>query len=143
MSLNVTYDPQNIFAKILSGGIPSAKVYEDDRTLSFMDAFPQSRGHTLVIPKVAACNLFDIAPADLQDLIVKTQTVARAVRDALRPDGIRIIQFNGEAAGQTVYHLHFHIIPKWDATAIKSHASGEMADMGELKTLAEQIKARL
>lgn len=85
MSLSAQYDPKNIFAKILSGDIPSARVYEDDRILSFMDAFPQSRGHTLVIPKVQACNLFDIAPHDLQNLIVKTQEIGRAVRDALKP----------------------------------------------------------
>ena len=142
MSLFAQYDPKNIFAKILSGDIPSVKVYEDERTLSFMDAFPQSKGHTLVIPKVPACNLFDIAPADLQDLIVKTQIIGRAVRDALQPDGIRIAQFNGEPAGQTIFHIHFHIIPIWDDTPLGKHV-GEMADMNELKDLAAQIKAKL
>ena len=142
MSLSAQYDPKNIFAKILSGDIPSVKVYEDERTLSFMDAFPQSKGHTLVIPKVPACNLFDIAPADLQDLIVKTQIIGRAVRDALQPDGIRIAQFNGEPAGQTIFHIHFHIIPIWDDTPLGKHV-GEMADMNELKDLAAQIKAKL
>lgn len=143
MSLSAQYDAKNIFAKILSGDIPSVKVYEDDRTLSFMDVFPQSKGHTLVIPKVQACNLFDIAPDDLQDLIVKTQTVGRAVRDALKPDGIRIAQFNGEPAGQTVFHIHFHIIPVWGDAPLGKHAGGEMADMNELKALAAQIKAKL
>ncbi len=143
MSLSVQYDPKNIFAKILSGDIPSVKVYEDDRTLSFMDVFPQSKGHTLVIPKVQACNLFDITPDDLQDLIVKTQTIGRAVRDALKPDGIRIAQFNGEPAGQTVFHIHFHIIPIWADTPLGRHAGGEMADMNELNALAAQIKAKL
>jgi len=142
MSLQVTYDAQNIFAKILSGAIPSAKVYEDDRTLSFMDAFPQSKGHTLVIPKVDACNLFDVPPADLQNLIVQTQAIARAVRDALEPDGVRIMQFNGEAAGQTVYHIHFHIIPMWDGQPLDRHGGG-MADMAELNALAAQIRAKL
>ena len=143
MSLSAQYDPKNIFAKILSGDIPSVKVYEDDRTLSFMDVFPQSKGHTLVIPKVQACNLFDIAPDDLQDLIVKTQTIGRAVRDALKPDGIRIAQFNGEPAGQTVFHIHFHIIPIWADAPLGRHAGGEMADMNELNALAAQIKAKL
>ena len=143
MSLQTQYDPKNIFAKILSGEIPSAKVYEDDRILSFMDAFPQSKGHTLVIPKVKACNLFDIPVDDLQNLIVQTQTIGRAVRDALAPDGIRLMQFNGEAAGQTVFHIHFHIIPVWEGENERPHAAGKMAKMNELKDLAAQIKAKL
>ncbi|ESQ83887.1 hypothetical protein AEAC466_11200 [Asticcacaulis sp. AC466] len=143
MSLAAHYDPTNIFAKILAGDIPSVKVYEDDRTLSFMDVFPQSKGHTLVIPKVAACNLFDIPADDLQNLIVQTQRIGRAVRDALTPDGIRIAQFNGEASGQTVFHIHFHIIPVWDDTAERPHAAGKMADMAELKDVAAQIQAKL
>ncbi len=143
MSLNIDYDPQNIFAKILSGDIPAAKVYEDARVLSFMDAFPQSLGHTLVIPKAPACNLFDIAPDDLQNLIVQTQTVARAVKTALKPDGLRIVQYNGAPAGQTVFHIHFHIIPIYDETLERKHFSGEMADMNELKELATRIKAEL
>ncbi len=143
MSLSAQYDPKNIFARILSGDIPSAKVYEDERILSFMDAFPQTRGHTLVIPKVAACNLFDIPAADLQNLIVQTQTIGRAVRDALTPDGIRIMQFNGEAAGQTVFHIHFHILPVWDDQAERPHAAGKMTDINELNALAAQIKAKL
>lgn len=143
MSLDAHYDPKNIFAKILAGDIPCAKVYEDARVLSFMDAFPQTKGHTLVIPKVNACNLFDITADDLQNLIVQTQAIGRAVKDALAPDGIRIAQFNGEPAGQTVFHLHFHIIPIWEATGIGRHASGQMADMGELKDMAAKIAARL
>lgn len=143
MSLDLTYDTGNIFAKIIAGDIPSAKVYEDERILSFMDAFPQTKGHTLVIPKVNACNLFDIAPRDLRDLVGKTQRIARAVRDALQPDGVRIMQFNGEAAGQTVFHIHFHILPVWNNQAERGHASGKMADMNDLRALAEQIKAKL
>lgn len=143
MSLQTQYDPSNIFAKILNGDIPSARVYEDARVLSFMDAFPQSKGHTLVIPKIKACNLFDIAPGDLQNLIVRTQEIARAVRDTLKPDGIRIAQFNGTAAGQTVFHIHFHIIPVWEGENERPHAAGKMADFNELKDLAAQIKAKL
>ncbi len=143
MSLHAPYDDGNIFAKILSGTIPCVKVYEDGKTLSFMDVFPQARGHTLVIPKVAARNLFDIAPGDLQDLIVRTQVVARAVRDALVPDGIRLMQFNGEAAGQTVFHIHFHVLPFWHDAPEKAHAAGQMADMGELNEIAALIRAKL
>ncbi|ESQ78766.1 HIT family protein [Asticcacaulis sp. YBE204] len=143
MSLIGEYDSKNIFAKILSGDIPCAKVYEDARVLSFMDAFPQSKGHTLVIPKVKARNLFDIPSEHLQNLIHQTQRIARAVNDTLEPDGIRIAQFNGETAGQTVFHLHFHIIPCWDAGKLKGHASGEMAAMSDLLETAARIKAAL
>ncbi len=143
MSLHDAYDPENIFAKILGGAVPSVKVYEDAQTLAFMDVFPQARGHTLVIPKIQARNLFDIAEADLQDLIVKTQKVARAVRDGLNPDGVRLMQFNGDAAGQTVFHIHFHILPFWHGEPLKRHAAGQMADMGELNDIAALIRAKL
>ena len=143
MSLNVEYDPNNIFAKLLRGEIPSAKVYEDDKVLSFMDAFPQALGHTLVVPKIAACNLFDIAPEDLKTLIAETQRIARAVRDALQPDGIQIMQYNGDAGGQTVFHIHFHIIPRWHDMTLKSHAKGVMADLAQLNETAALIKAKL
>ena len=143
MSLYVGYDPKNIFAKILSGEIPCAKVYEDARVLSFMDAFPQAKGHTLVVPKVKACNLFDISSEKLQNLIAQTQKVARAVRDALQPDGIQIMQFNGEAGGQTVFHIHFHIIPRWHDMTLKTHAKGVMADLADLNDTAARIKAKL
>ncbi|MGA9657919.1 MAG: HIT family protein [Asticcacaulis sp.] len=143
MSLDVHYNPDNIFAKIMRGDIPAAKIYEDERILSFMDAFPQTKGHTLVIPKSPACNLFDIESDDLQNLILQTRRIAQAVRDGLQPDGIRIMQFNGEAAGQTVFHIHFHIIPFWNSDETRPHASGQMADMSELNALAAQIKAKL
>jgi histidine triad (HIT) family protein len=143
MSLSAQYDPKNIFAKILSGDIPAARVYEDARILAFMDAFPQSKGHTLVIPKVKACNLFDIPSEHLQNLMAQTQKIGRAVRDALEPDGIRLMQFNGEAAGQTVFHIHFHIIPVWADTVPRQHATGEMANLNDLKDLAARIKAKL
>ncbi|MCI5045397.1 MAG: HIT family protein, partial [Aquisalinus sp.] len=108
------YDPENIFAKIIRGEIPNTTVYEDDDVLSFMDLFPQSEGHTLVIPKnVQAVNFLDIDAETLGVLIQRTQMIAKAVNQALDPEGIRIVQFNGEAAGQTVFHLHFHIIPMW------------------------------
>lgn len=143
MSLDGTYDAGNIFAKILRGEAPAVKVYEDDHALAFMDVFPQARGHTLVIPKAStARNLFDEDPAKLAALIQSVQVVAQAVRSALKPDGIVITQFNGAPAGQTVYHLHFHIIPRWEGVALGRHAEG-MADIEELKALASEIAAKL
>jgi len=143
MSLTARYDSANVFAKILRGEIPCARVYEDDTTLSFMDAFPQTRGHTLVIPKIEAVNLFDVPPEVLSDLAVKTQMVASAVRDALMPDGVRLMQFNGAAGGQSVFHLHFHILPMWEDLAVKKHLAGQMADLAELNEIAAQIRAKL
>ena len=143
MSLKGSYDPDNIFAKILRGDMPAVKVYEDDEVLSFMDVFPQTRGHTLVIPKTASRNLLDTDPEVLSDLIQKTQMIARAVEKALNPDGIIITQFNGAPAGQTVFHLHFHIIPRYDDMDMGRHAGGRMADMEELKSLADQVSAAL
>jgi len=144
MSLQGQYDPSNIFAKILRGEMPCAKVYEDDHVLAFMDVFPQSRGHTLVIPKSSeARNFLEESPERLGGLMQGVQTVARAVRAALEPDGLVITQFNGAVAGQTVFHLHFHIIPRWEGQAIGRHASGGMADPGELRVLAAEIAARI
>jgi histidine triad (HIT) family protein len=144
MSLDGTYDHGNIFAKILRGEMPAARVFEDEHVYAFMDVFPQGRGHTLVIPKHStARNLLDEAPEVLSPLILGVQRVARAVRTALKPDGIVVTQFNGAPAGQTVFHLHFHIIPRWDGIAIGRHAAGVMADPTELKVLAEQIAAQI
>src|SRR5512140_2615439 len=144
MSLDGTYDDGNIFAKILRGEVPAARVFEDEHVLAFMDVFPQSRGHTLVIPKHSvARNLMDEEPGVLANVILVVQRVTRAVRAALNPDGIVVTQFNGAAAGQTVYHLHFHIIPRWEGVALGRHAGGGMADPGELKALAELIAAKI
>jgi histidine triad (HIT) family protein len=144
MSLDGRYESDNIFAKILRGEIPSARVFEDEHVFAFMDVFPQSRGHTLVIPKRSqARNLLDEEPAVLSELVLGVQRVARAVRAALQPDGLVITQFNGAAAGQTVFHLHFHIIPRWEGEPVGRHAGGAMADAGELKALAEQISAQI
>ncbi len=144
MSLDGTYDHGNIFAKILRGEAPSARVFEDDHVLSFMDVFPQARGHTLVIPKHSvARNLLDEEPQVLAGVILGVQRVTRAVRAALNPDGIVVTQFNGATAGQTVYHLHFHIIPRWDGVALGRHGAGGMADPAELTALAQQIAAKI
>ena len=144
MSLDGTYDDGNIFAKILRGEAPAAHVFEDDHVLAFMDVFPQARGHTLVIPKHSvARNLLDEEPEVLSNVILGVQRVARAVRAALNPDGLVITQFNGAAAGQTVFHLHFHIIPRWQGAALGPHAAGGMADPAELKALAAEIAAKI
>lgn len=137
----MSYDPNNIFAKILRSELPCAKVYEDEQTLAFMDIMPQKRGHTLVIPKEPAETLLDLSPDAAADLINKVQTVAAAVKIAMQADGITIFQLNGAAAGQTVPHIHFHIIPGSILEA-KTHAS-TMADPEELSKLAELIAQEL
>jgi histidine triad (HIT) family protein len=136
------YDDTNAFARILRGELPAFKVYEDERALAFMDAMPQADGHTLVVPKTKARNFFDIEPAALADLIQKTQHVAKAVHRAFRPDGMRIIQFNETAAGQTVFHIHFHIIPCYGATPMRMHAR-DWADKAVLAEHAERIRQAL
>jgi histidine triad (HIT) family protein len=144
MSLDGAYDTDNIFAKIIRGEIPAAKVLETDHVLAFMDVFPQSPGHVLVISKTAkARNMLDIKPADLCEVMAQVQTVARAMQKALQPDGIVLTQFNGAAAGQTVFHLHFHLIPRWADIPIKPHGEGGMADAAELKAAADKIAAAL
>jgi histidine triad (HIT) family protein len=143
MSLDGTYDASNIFAKILRGEMPSVRVFEDEHVLAFMDVFPQSKGHTLVIPKHStARNFLEEEPQVIGPLMLGVQRVARAVRAALQPDGLVITQFNGAPAGQTVYHLHFHIIPRWEGVALGRHGEG-MADAEELKGLAAQIAAKI
>lgn len=144
MTLHADYDPENIFAKILRGDMPCVKVYEDDVALAFMDVFPQVEGHVLVIPKgVEARNLLDMPTTQLRTYMERVQTVARAVEQALAPDGIVVTQFNGAAAGQTVFHLHFHVLPRFEGQTPKPHASGQMADMGELEAIAAKIRASL
>jgi histidine triad (HIT) family protein len=119
-------------------------VFEDDHVLAFMDAFPQSRGHTLVVPKHStARNFLEEEPQVLGPLILGVQRVARAVRAALNPDGIMVSQFNGAPAGQTIFHLHFHVIPRWEGVALGRHGQGGMADMEALKDLAALISAQI
>ncbi|WP_447909407.1 HIT family protein [Brevundimonas bullata] len=144
MSLHGAYDPDNIFAKILRGEIPSVTVWEDDDVLAFMDVFPQSEGHVLVISKTSqARNLLEIEPAALNVLTAAVQRTARAVEKALKPEGLSLMQFNGEAGGQTVFHLHFHIIPRWKDRTLKGHGHAPMADAEQLTTLAARIAAEL
>ncbi|NND55548.1 MAG: HIT family protein [Gammaproteobacteria bacterium] len=136
------YDNNNIFAKILRGEMPAVKVYEDDATLAFLDVMPQAPGHTLVIPKVGAENLYDL-PVEAGAAVFRTvQKLAPAVRDAMGADGIMLNQFNGPAAGQTVFHFHVHIVPRFDDVPLRRH-SGQMEDSALLEEQAEKIRARL
>ena len=134
------YDETNVFAKILRGELPCEKVYEDDHVLAFMDIMPRADGHVLVIPKAKARNILDIAPEDLQNLIVGTQTVARAVKAAMKADGLTVQQFSEQAGGQVVFHIHMHVLPRWDGVALRPH-TGEMAPPETLKRFADQIRA--
>lgn len=136
------YDDENIFAKILRGEIPAVKLHEDDDTLAFMDVMPQAPGHVLVIPKSPSRNLLDANPAALAKTIPVVQKMARAVKSAFDADGVFVAQFNEAAAGQSVFHLHFHVIPRHEGTVLKPH-SGGMEDMEVLKANAEKIRAAL
>lgn len=141
MSLRETYDRNNILARIARGELPSTKVHEDADTLVIMDIFPQSAGHMLAIHKHAeATNLLDIDAAALSCLMLTVKRAARAAASALAPDGVRIAQFNGAHAGQTIFHLHFHIIPAYADAALKPHAA-QKADPAELEVLAAKLRA--
>jgi histidine triad (HIT) family protein len=144
MTLHAPYDPSNVFAKILRGEIPAVTIWEDDQILAFMDAFPQSEGHVLVISKTStARNLLEVDPDTLAVLTAATQRTARAVVKALSPDGVSILQFNGAAGGQTVFHLHVHIIPRWTDRPMAGHGQAGMADRDDLKATAAKIAAAL
>ena len=136
------YDPQNVFGKILRGEFSSHKVYEDADLLAVMDVFPQSRGHLLVIPKAPSRNLLDADPKVLSAVMPTLQKLARAVVAATRADGLRLAQFNEAPAGQTVFHLHFHLIPIYEGIEMGRHGGGK-ADDAELAALAESIAAEL
>ena len=137
----MTYDDQNIFARILRGELPAFKVYEDDQVLAFMDVMPQAEGHTLVIPKTPAITLLDLDPEAAAYTIQVAQKVAKAMEKALDVKGIVLMQLSGAAAGQTVPHVHFHLIPS------SVHELGKLAlhmgDKVKIKALAEKIKAAL
>jgi histidine triad (HIT) family protein len=118
-----SYDPNNIFAKILRGELPCHKVYEDDHALAFLDIMPRAPGHTLVLPKAPARNLLDVAPADLAHVMHVAQKIARAALKVFGADGITIQQFNESAGGQVVFHLHVHVIPRKAGEPMKPPAS--------------------
>ena len=138
----MTYDANNIFAKILKGEIPCHKIYEDEHTLAFMDVMPQVDGHCLVIPKVGSRGLLDAELSTLTPLMATVQKVACAAKAAFNADGVQVRQYNEPAAGQTVFHLHFHILPLNEGQSIRPH-SGKMADHALLAKHAEIIRKAL
>ncbi|MEO8302031.1 MAG: HIT family protein [Rhizomicrobium sp.] len=138
----MAYDPNNIFAKILKGQIPSVKVFEDDKTFAFMDVMPEADGHVLVIPKEGAENILDLSPAGLAAMMATAQKVAKAVDKALSPDGILLKQYNRAAAGQSVFHVHFHIVPRWDGVPMAPHGK-VMVEAARLEPIAAKIRSAL
>ena len=136
------YDDANIFARILRGELPAHRVFEDEVALAFMDIMPQGPGHTLVVPKAPARTLLDIAPDALAGVMGRVQRVAAAVRTAFEADGLTLFQFSEAAGGQTVFHLHFHIVPRFTGVPLRSHEGG-MADGAELAAHAARIAALL
>ena len=144
MSLDGAYDDGNIFARLIRGEIPSVRLFENDAVLAFMDAFPQSPGHCLVVSKTSrARNILEIEPEALTAIMLGVRRLARGVRTALQPDGIVVTQFNGAPAGQTVFHLHVHVIPRYEGREMAGHGRAGQADAGELRALAERIRAAL
>jgi histidine triad (HIT) family protein len=138
----MSYDPDNIFAKILRGDIPCHKIYEDDHTLAFMDVMSQVDGHCLVVPKMPSRGLLDADPAVLAHVMATVQNVAAAAVEAMGADGFQIRQYNEPAGGQTVFHLHVHILPMKEGVGLKPH-SGKMADHAALAETAERIRIKL
>ena len=138
----MAYDDQNIFAKILRGEIPCVKVYEDAKTLAFMDVMPESDGHVLVVPKEPAENVLDLSADGMAAMMATTQRIAKAVDKALAPDGILLKQYNGAAAGQSVFHIHFHIVPRWDGVAMAPHGK-VMVQAAALEPIAAKIRSAL
>ncbi|KSV77624.1 MULTISPECIES: HIT family protein [unclassified Sinorhizobium] len=138
----MTYDDNNIFAKILRGEIPSHRVYEDDATIAFMDVMPQAEGHLLVVPKAPSRNLLDADAATLPALIATVQKLAVAAKEAFEADGVTVMQFNETPAGQSVFHLHFHVIPRRAGVPLKPH-SGTMEDGAVLAANAEKVRQAL
>ena len=138
----MAYDSNNIFAKILRGEIPSVKVFEDDKTLAFMDVMPQTDGHVLVIPKEPAENILDLSPEGAAAMMATTQAVARAVKKGLGVPGIMLVQLNGAPAGQSVFHVHFHVIPRSGGVDMHLHAR-DMVDPKKLEPIAAKIRSAL
>ncbi|KAB2849217.1 MAG: HIT family protein [Hyphomicrobiaceae bacterium] len=137
----MSYDTNNVFAKILRGEMPCYQVYEDEDTLAFMDIMPRAEGHTLVIPKTPARNILDASELQLSAIMRTTQRLSRALLKAFDAQGVTIQQFNEPAGGQVVFHLHVHILPRWDGVALGK--PGQMGDQAKLRAGAEKIKAAL
>ncbi|MEC8099539.1 MAG: HIT domain-containing protein [Pseudomonadota bacterium] len=142
MQLTDAYDPQNIFAKILRDEMPSIRVFEDETTLAFMDIMPQSPGHVLVIPRVAATNVLTLSADDARAVMTTTHLLAPAVQKAMEAPGLMLAQLNGAAAGQTVPHFHMHIIPRHKGLEMLGHGT-DVADMNELADIAARIRAAI
>jgi histidine triad (HIT) family protein len=138
----MSYDPNNIFAKVLRGELPKVAVYEDDKTLALMDIMPSVEGHTLVITKEPAEGILDLSPEGAQALIVTVQKVARAVKTAMATPGVMLVQLNGAAAGQSIPHIHFHILPRREGLDLKLHGRG-MVGADALEPIAAKIRAAL
>ena len=136
------YDTNNIFAKILRGEIPCVKVHEDAKTLAFMDVMPESDGHVLVVPKEPAENILDLSAEGLGAMMATTQRVAKAVDKALQPDGILLKQYNRAPAGQSIFHMHFHIVPRWEGVGLAPHGK-VMVDAATLEPIAAKIRSAL
>ena len=134
-----SYDNDNIFAKILRSEMPCHKIYEDDDTFAFMDIMPRGDGHCLVIPKRPARNILDVSPEDLASVMATVQKVSAAAIEAFGADGLTIQQFNESAGGQVVFHLHVHIIPRFEGVKLRPH-TGEMENQEVLKQNAEKLK---
>ena len=140
--MTASYDPQNIFAKILRGEAPCVRIAEDDVSLAFMDIMPRAEGHTLIIPKTPARNLFDIPAAELARFMPSVQRLARAVKAGMQAEGVVLQQFNELGGGQVVFHLHFHILPRWAGVPIKP-PGGPVVAADRLEPHAAQIRAAL
>ena len=138
----MSYDDTNIFAKILRGELPSHKIYEDADTFAFMDIMPRGDGHCLVIPKAPARNILDVGADSLAAVMRTTQKLSRAVMVAFSADGVTVQQFNEPAGGQVVFHLHVHILPRFEGVALRPH-TGQMGDKATLEANAEKIRAAL
>lgn len=138
----MAYDDGNVFAKILRGEMGAHRVFEDEHCVAFMDVMPQSPGHTLVVPREPAEDVFALSPASWAQLTATAQRVARAVKQAFAPDGVTLMQLNGAAAGQTVFHIHVHVIPRYAGQALRRHGGG-MAPDAELAAHAAKIRAAL
>jgi histidine triad (HIT) family protein len=138
----MAYDESNVFARILRGELPAYRVYETDRVLAFMDVMPRGEGHALVVPKAKARNILDVDPEELGDLMKAVQIVAKASKKAFDAGGVTIQQFNESAGGQVVFHLHVHVIPRFDGVPLKPH-TGQMEKPEMLAGHAEKLRAAI
>jgi len=138
----MAYDTNNIFAKILRGEIPCVTVFEDDKTLAFMDVMPEAEGHVLVVPREAAQDVLDLSPQGMAAMMATVQRVAKAVDKALAPDGIQLKQYTRAPAGQSIFHVHFHIVPRWEGVDLAPHGKA-MAQAAVLEPVAAKIRAAL